>query len=180
MRAIRYLRLVAENAGRRCAHNEATTSLLHALELVGKLPHSERATAETEILAKLATIYLVSFDMRVVETCEVLAARAAHYGLVDMEVRALIDMAYPLSWISSERCLAVLERALELAATQTDPLARARTRASCFVRRIWAGGWNDTDAEDCRRALAEIRRIGDRLVLAAHLIDYNFIQWVSS
>jgi DNA-binding winged helix-turn-helix (wHTH) protein len=158
LRAIRYLRLVADNAGRRCAHSEATTSLLRALELVSKLLDSERASAETEILAKLANIYLVSFDMRVVETCEALADRAAHYGLVDMEVRALIDMAYPLSWISSERCLAVLERALELAGKQTDPLARARTRVSCLVRRIWAGGWNDTDAEDCRRAVAEIRK----------------------
>jgi tetratricopeptide (TPR) repeat protein len=148
--------------------------------LGSKLPGSERATAETGILSKLANIYLVSFDMRVVETCEALAARAAHYGLVDMEVRALIDMAYPLSWISSERCLAVLERALELGVRQTDPLARARTRASCLVRRIWARGWNDADAEDCRRALAEIRQIGDRLVQAAHLIDCNFIQWVSS
>ncbi|HEX4168301.1 MAG TPA: AAA family ATPase [Bryobacteraceae bacterium] len=180
LRAVRYLRLVAENAGRRYAHREATTILQHALELVNKLTDSERAAAETQILAKLVNIYLVSFDMRVVETCEALAARAAHYGLVDMEVHALIEMAYPLSWISSERCLAVLERALELAARQTDPLARARTRASCFVRRIWAAGWNDTDAEDCRSALAEIRQIGDRLVLAAHLIDYNFIQWVSS
>jgi hypothetical protein len=50
-------------------------------------------------------------------TTEALAARAAHYGLLDVEVRALIDMAYPLSWISSERCLDILKRALQ--STQT-------------------------------------------------------------
>jgi tetratricopeptide (TPR) repeat protein len=180
LRAIKYLRLMAETAGRRYAPREATAALQHAVELSRKLPDAERAGIETEILTKLAGIYLVSFDMRVVETCETLAARAAYYGLIDMEVRALIDMAYPLSWISSERCLKVLERALELNARQKDPLMRARTRASCLVRRIWAGGWNLPDADECRRAVAEIGQAGDRLQLASHLIDYNFIQYVSS
>jgi DNA-binding winged helix-turn-helix (wHTH) protein/tetratricopeptide (TPR) repeat protein len=180
LRAIKYLRLMAETAGRRYAPREATAALQHAVELSRKLPDAERAGIETEILTKLAGIYLVSFDMRVVETCETLAARAAYYGLIDMEVRALIDMAYPLSWISSERCLKVLERALELNARQKDPLMGARTRASCLVRRIWAGGWNLPDADECRRAVAEISQAGDHLLLASHLIDYNFIQYVSS
>ena len=179
-RAIKYLRLVAETAGRRYAPREAVAALQHAVELSRKLPEAERASIETEVLAKLAGIYLVSFDMRVVETCEALAGRAAHYGLIDVEVGALIDMAYPLSWISSERCLKVLERALELGARQKEPLMRARTRARCLVRRIWAGGWDAADADECRRAVAEIGQSGDRLLLACHLIDYNFIQWVSS
>ncbi len=179
-RAIKYVRLVAETAGRRYAPREAAAALQHAVELSRKLPDAERAGIETEILTKLAGIYLVSFDMRVVEICEALAARAAHYGLIDMEVRALIDMAYPLSWVSSERCLKVLERALELNVRQKDPLMRVRTRAHCLVRRIWARGWNAGDADDCRRAVAEIRQSGDRLLIASHLIDYNFIQYVSS
>lgn len=179
-RAIKYLRLVAETAGRRYAPREAAATLQHAVELSRKLPDAERSGIETEILTKLAGIYLVSFDMRVVETCELLAARAAHYGLIDVEIRALIDMAYPLSWISSERCLKVLDRATELSARQKDPLMRARTRAGCLVRRIWAGGWNARDADECRRAVAEIRQAGDPFLLASHLIDYNFIQWVSS
>jgi tetratricopeptide (TPR) repeat protein len=179
-RAVKYLRVMADTAGRRYAHREATAILQHALALVSNLAEDLRADIETEILRKLATIYLVSFDMRVVETCEALADRAAYYGLIDMEVSALIEMAYPLSWISSQRCLKVLERALELSARQKDPLMRARTRASCLVRRIWAGGWDPGDAEECRETLSEIRQAGDRFVLASHLIDYNFIQWVSS
>src|SRR5208283_570984 len=87
--------------------------------------------------------------------------------------------AYPLSWISSEQSLTVLRRALELSAGQ-EPLQRARTRASCLIRRIWAGGWNANDAEECRKAIAVIRQAGDGFVLASHLIDYNFIQWISS
>jgi len=89
-------------------------------------------------------------------------------------------MAYPLSWIDAERCLVVVDRALRLSTQQPDPLQRARTRASCLVRRIWAAGWNTRDAQDCREAVEEIRRSGDRILTAAHLIDSNFIRWSSS
>ncbi len=179
-RAIKHLRLAAETAGRRYAPREAAAILQHAVELSRKIPDAKRAGIETEILTELAAIYLVSFDMRVVETCEVLAARAAHYGLIDVEVRALIDMASALSWTSAERCLKVLVRALELSTRQKAPLMRARTRASCLVRRIWTGGWNARDADECRRAISEIRQAGDRLLLASHLVEYSFIQSVAS
>ena len=179
-RAVRYLRVAADTAGRRYAPREAAALLQHALELSAKLPDAERATNETGVLEQLAAMYVVSFDMRAVETYETLAARAASYGLLDLEVKALIDMAYPLSWIDAERSLEVVDRALRLSAQQSDPLRRARTRASCLVRRIWAGGWNRRDAEDCRQALEEIRHAGDRLLVSSHLIDANFIRWSSS
>jgi DNA-binding winged helix-turn-helix (wHTH) protein len=179
-KAVRYLYLVAENAGGRYAHGEAAAILQDALKLAGKVPEEQRASLEVHILTTLADIYLVSFDMRVVETCEVLAARAADYGLIDVEIRALIEMVYPLSWVSAERSLEVIQRALELGKRQTDPLVRARTRASCLARRIWVGGWDAYDADECRRAIAEIRQGGDPHVLAWHLLDYNFVDWVSS
>jgi CubicO group peptidase (beta-lactamase class C family) len=99
---------------------------------------------------------------------------------IDLEVNALVNMAYPLSWIGAERCLVVVDRALRLSTQQPNPLQRARTRASCLVRRIWAAGWNTRDAQDCREAVEEIRRSGDRILTAAHLIDSNFIRWTSS
>ena len=179
-RAMKYLRLAAETAGRRYALPETTALLRHALDLLGNLPEAERAVNETEVLAKLATVYIVSFDGRAIDTYEALVQRAAHYGLIDVEVRALLDMAYPLSWNSSERCLGVVERALRLSARQEDPLMQATTRASCFVRRLWVCGWDLRDAEECRKALAEIRAAGDPIVLARHLVDYGFVQWVSS
>src|SRR5207245_11705496 len=36
------------------------------------------------------------------------------------------------------------------------------------------------DAEECQNALAEIRKSDDRLLVASHLIDCNFIEWSSS
>jgi DNA-binding winged helix-turn-helix (wHTH) protein/tetratricopeptide (TPR) repeat protein len=180
-RAFTHLRLVADNAGRRYAHYQAAAILKHALGLVSKLPESERAKRETELLTKLGSIYVVAFDIpAAVEIYEEATARAAHYNLIDLEVRALVDMAYALGFISSERCLSVLGRALELSAGQKEPVMRARTCASCLVRRIWAGGWNAGDAEECRKAIAVIRKAGDPFVLALHMFDYNFIQLASS
>jgi DNA-binding winged helix-turn-helix (wHTH) protein len=179
-RAVRYLKVAADSAGRRYAPREAAAHLQHALELCSGLPDNERATNELAVLEQLAAMYVVSFDTLAVETYEALAARAAASGLIDLEVKALVDMAYPLSWIDAERSLAIVERALRLSTQQRDPLRQARTRASCLVRRIWAGGWNARDAEDCRQAVKEIRRSGDRMLVAAHLIDSNFIRWGSS
>ena len=171
---------MADAAGRRFAPTEAERVLHHALEVAGKLPEMDRAVNETEILEKLASMYVVAFDMRSVEAYQAIREKAAYYGLVDAEIRALIDMAYPLSWTSTRRCLEVVEQALQLSEKQADPLMRARTRASCLVRRVWAGGWNAQDADSCREALDLIRRAGDPLVSAWHTLDCNFILWCSS
>jgi DNA-binding winged helix-turn-helix (wHTH) protein len=178
--AVKYLRLAADTATRRFARREATANLQHALELAAKLADSERAAAETEILEELAGLYLVAFDMNVVNTYETLRQRAAHYGLADVEVRALIGMAYPVSWGSTRKCLEVVDEALRMSSAQPDPLTRARTRASCLVRRVWASGWNENEAEACLEALEEIRRHGDRSVVALHTMECNFLYWVSS
>jgi hypothetical protein len=138
-RAVTYLRIAADTAGRRYAPREATAHLRHALELCSRLPDTERAANELAVLEQLAPMYVVAFDPRAVETYETLADRAAAGGLIDLEVKALVDMAYPLSWIDAERCLTVVDRALRLSTQQRDPLQQARTRASCLVRRIWAG-----------------------------------------
>jgi DNA-binding winged helix-turn-helix (wHTH) protein len=180
VRAVKYLRLVAETAGRRYAPGESTRVLRHALELSAKMPVNERAVNETEILEKLAMIYVVSFDMRCIESYEALLSKATEHNLVNVEIRALIDMAYPLSWTSTDRCLKAVERALQLGDAHADPLMRARTRASCMVRRVWASGWSASDAEECRKALSEIRAACSPIVLSWHLLDCNFMQWCSS
>jgi hypothetical protein len=96
-----------------------------------------------------------------------------------VEVRALIGMAYPLSWTSSQRSLEVLERALLFSARQEDPKLRARTRARCFAQRLWQR-CNPQDVEDFQNAFAEILKADDRRILAPYLADCGFISWISS
>ena len=179
-RAIRYLVLASDTAGRRFQPLQAVEILGHALELAKRLPADEQAAGEITILERLAPIQAVLGEsIRAIETYEALAARAAHIGMIDLEVRALIDMAWPLSWISSQRSLEVLNRALRLSARLEDPLLRARMRARCFAWRLWQG-WNPRDAEEFRNAGAEIRTSDDRRILAPYLVDRSFITCISS
>ena len=179
-RAVKYLRVAAETARRRFASQEAMASLQRALELSSKLPEEKRAVSEIEILEKLGMIYSLEYDRRAIDNYEAMASRAAHLGLIDVEARALIGLAYPLMWITSDRCLKVLERALLLSNSQSVQLLRASFRMNCFFYRIWAGGWNSQDAEECRIALNEIREVGDPVTFSYHLAQYSLIQWLSS
>ena len=179
-RAVKYLRVAAETGRRRFASLEAMASLQRALELSSKLPEEKRAISEIEILEQLGMIYSLEYDRRAIDNYEAMASRAAHLGLIDVEARALIGLAYPLMWITSDRCLKVLERALLLSNSQSVQLLRASLRMNCFFYRIWAGGWNSQDAEECRIALNEIREVGDPVTFSYHLAQYSLIQWISS
>jgi hypothetical protein len=175
-RAIKYLRLAAN----RGPLDAARAHLEHALALAAKLPIAERATAETEVLGALADMGLAAFDPSVFDTLTLLRERAAEYGMVGVEAKALVDLAFPLGWNASEPGLEVTEQALRLSGSAPDPLTRAQIRARCMVRRIWIRGWSAEDAAECRRSLADIRRLGTPQDVALHVIDCNPIDFFSS
>jgi DNA-binding winged helix-turn-helix (wHTH) protein len=180
-RAVNYLQLAADTAGRRYALREATAILRHALELARKLPDAPRLASETEILERLTAIYTAaSYDLSALETHEALLARLAPHGLSHEHLRALGEMAFFTAWISAERCLEVIERVKRLGSGQAAPGLRAQSRMMYFFWHIAAGGWNSQYAEECRTAFAAIRSQGDRSLVASGQIAYSFIQWVSS
>ena len=179
-RAVKYLRRAADAAAKRLSLEGARANLQHALALAGRLTSPERETAEIEILFSQAGMYLATLDARVVDTLTILREKAAEHGLIDVQVRALVDLAYPLAWNSTERSLEVIDQALRLSEHERDPLERARTRARCMVRRLMARGWNAEDAAANQRAMDEIRRLGTKEDVAWHLIDGGFIEVTSS
>jgi DNA-binding winged helix-turn-helix (wHTH) protein/tetratricopeptide (TPR) repeat protein len=179
-RAIWHLRRAAERDARRFSVETARANLEHALALASRLPAAERARAEIEILFSQAGLQLAAMDARVVETLTTLRDKAIECGRIDLEVQALVDLAYPLAWASSERSLEVIDRALRLCEGLSDPLLHAGTRARCMVRRIMARGWNAKDSEERERALLEIGRIGTREDLAWHKIDGGFVEVTAS
>ena len=69
-RAIKYLQLAADTAGRLFGPRQAAAILEHALDLVDRLPDTERAENEITILEKLRTICKASLDSRAIETRE--------------------------------------------------------------------------------------------------------------
>ncbi len=180
LRAIKYLQLSADMAGRRFEPRQAAEILTHALELVKKLPETARTVSEIEILEKLATIYVLLTDqIRAIESYEALAEGAAREGLIDVEVLALREMAWVFSWTSSQRALEIVELALSLSSRLPDPLLRARARARCFAVSLWQR-WNSQEAQEFHSAFAEIVKAGHRRMLAPYLADRAFINWISS
>ena len=179
-RTVKYLRIAAETAWRRFANREATATLERALELCAKLAETDRVACEIDILELLGLIYAGEFDTRAIERFQSVAARAARYNLVEAEARALIGLAFALSWISLDRCLEVLTSALLLADRQSSHLMRAHIRVTCLFFRIWAAGWNPHDAEECRTALDKIREEDSPIIFSHDLIEYSLLQWASS
>jgi DNA-binding winged helix-turn-helix (wHTH) protein len=177
LRAIRYLKLAADTAGRRFEPRQAGLILEHALELVSKLPEAARMTPELEILEKLGAIYVVCFDTRAIQIYEALADRASQAGLVDVEVRALLAMTLPLAWVNGPKYLETLDRALQRSTSQ-DPVAQERTRITCLLSHLGAE-WNSRDAEECRKAYAAIRERDDRVALRS-LVEWSYFHFNSS
>jgi hypothetical protein len=177
-RAIDSLQQAAEIAGRRYAHRQADSILARALELVSRLPEAQRAQTEPQLLASLAAHRTAAFDTRAVETYETLAARAADFGLIDVQVRALLDLSLLLSFTSAERCLEVVQRALPLSAEQ-DPVIRRHTRTACAFRRLSVSGWNDQDAREIRAGIAQLGASQDLPARDSDLLEASQHYWES-
>jgi len=177
-RAIEYLRRAADIAARRYADRQAESMLVQALQLARHLAEPQRAEAEPQLLADLAAHRTAAFETLAVETYETLAERASAYGLIDVQVRALLDLSFLLSFTDSERCLEVAQRALQLS-VQQEPSMRARTRTAYAFRRLSAKEWNAHDASEFRAGLAALREQGS-LVLKSDLLEDCQIRWASS
>jgi DNA-binding winged helix-turn-helix (wHTH) protein len=177
-RAVDYLQQAAQIAGRRYAHRQADALLARALELVSHLSGAQRAQAEPQLLVALAAHRAAAFDMRAIETYETLVARAADYGLIDVQARALLDLSYFLSLTSAERSMDAVQRALRLSAEQ-DPAMRTRTRAIGAFRRLSVSGWNTQDALEFRAGLAELHKGQDSAALDFGLLEGSHIRFLS-
>lgn len=167
-RAVKYFLSAADTAGRRFEPKQATKILEHALELVNKIPDAERAQPEIEILQKLAAIYSSSFDPRAVVAYETLAARAAYYGLADVEVRALGDIAFPLAQFAGlDGYMRAVERTADaiLRSGEGNTLKGAAWRALYLGRRMSVGKWEPGDLEECRNVVAKLREAGEHHLL---------------
>jgi DNA-binding winged helix-turn-helix (wHTH) protein len=177
-RAIDYLQQAAQIAGRRYAHRQADALLARALELVSHLSEAQRAQAEPQLLVALAAHRAAAFDMRAIESYETLVARAADYGLIDIQARALLDLSYFSSLTSAERGLETAQRAQRLSAEQ-GPAMRTRTRAICAFRRLSVSGWNTQDALEFRSGLAELHKGQDSAALDFGQLEGSHIRFLS-
>jgi len=180
-RAVGYLQLAADSATRRLEHREAVAILRQALELAGSLAEQERIPLEIEILERLAVGCVALAETgAAIETYERLSELAAGHGLIELQARALTDMALPAASVSARSYSDTVERALRLADGIEDPLSRVRTQARCYALKAVAGQWRSAEAERCQQAMEEIDLAGDRLAIAEHRLQFTYMQSFSS
>lgn len=166
-RAVKYLLAAADTAGRRFEHRQAAAILEHARELVEKISDAERAQSEIQVLQKLATIYSALYDPRAIQTYEALAARAALYGLADLEASALIEVAWPLAMVSADAYERGLERAREALSRWREPDTpkKMALRVRYLCNRMGMGRWEPGDLDECKEVVRQLRERGDRHLL---------------
>lgn len=179
-RALAYLRMALVTATRRFAHREAVTLIEHALKLARLLPGEEQVGVEVDFLERLATIYGATRDARAREAYQRLADLAAGGGLVDVQARALLGVAFATSWLNTERSLAHLQQALEISARQPDPQLKARTELGSHVWRIWIQGWDAAAARQGELAFDQLRSGTDPLITAVGQIEFGLVCLLSS
>jgi hypothetical protein len=179
-RAVHYLRLAATRATRRLAHRDAAELLERAVELSKRLSPAEGFTVRIAVLEKLAEIYTALLDPRAVATYEQLYRQAQDKGLLDLQVRTLMRMAFPLALENLARGLDAAKRALELSAKLEDPVLRASTRARAYAFGLWLDRWNTRDAAQFHQTLDEIGTFGNPQLHALHLMDRSIVDFHSS
>jgi tetratricopeptide (TPR) repeat protein len=179
LRALSYLRSALHAAKRRSAHHEALAILDRMVAIAANMPADARAGVEIECLEERAPIYVVTHDSRVQETYALLVGTAARQGHTDIQIRALLNSAYALSWGDRDSCLRALDEALRLSAGQSAG-AQALVHVRVSVRRIWVAGWNDVDGRRCEEALGVLRAAQDEAATAAAMLEYSMFCLVSS
>jgi len=180
-RSVDYLWIAARKAWQRFDYRHTIGVLEQALQCASKLPESERRQEEIRILGSLAIFHHGLHDAaRVVSSTETLAARAASYGMPDVEAKALLQLATLLANRSASSSLTLLDRAASLIPQQTDPVTQAEIRSRCAILRILVSGWDENLSSQLAEPLSIVQKNGDRFSVASTVLDYGYLQWITS
>ncbi len=174
-RAVKYLRIAADTANARLAHKEAASILRRALEAVNKLLPSQGRQLHIGVLRSLCRILEADLDDRAMEFFNLLAEKTEQYGLIEEHIRTLNDMAGFVSRSDNQRCIRILNRAIEMAPQILDPILRTRELATSHINRIVLQGWSKQDEAECRGWLDKARPLLSSQELAPLLIGFSWI-----
>jgi tetratricopeptide (TPR) repeat protein len=179
-RALDYLRSALRIANSRFARRDALAIIDHASTLAAHLPDQARVPAELEFLERRAALLAAAHDPQAHDAYTRLAELARRHGDIDAQCRALLGLAYVLSWHELGNSLGILDDVLALSEQQADPVQRDVTQISAYVRRLWGFGWNRADAARCEGALKRVQERGDRLAIARAQISFGMVCMVST
>ena len=179
-KAIVYNRMSLMTARQRFAYQDALVIFERAKKLVARLPPAERIGVEIEFLEMEAATAAALHDPRACEVYTQMVEKAASAELLDEHARALLGLAYAVSWRDPPASLALLDEALSLSLRQTDAQLRAGTQMSGHVWRLWLNRWDAEDVRVCDGAVAVLLEAGNALAAAWPMIEYSLVQFASS
>jgi DNA-binding winged helix-turn-helix (wHTH) protein len=174
-RAVKYLIISADTANSRFAHREAASILQHALVVVKKMQPSHGYRIHIDVLRSLCSILEVDLDDRAIEFFDLLAEKCAQHGLIEEHVRALNDMAGVVARVDNERCIQLLNLAIEIAPKIADPVLRTLELATSHINRIVLHGWSKTDETECRGWIERVRPHVSSRDLAPLLLQFSWV-----
>lgn len=178
--ALDYLRSALTVASNRFAYRDALAIVARAAEVASRLPDAVRAPVEIEWLERRASIEAAGHDSDAMASYRELAAKAQRSGDVDAQIRALLGLAYALSWHDLGASLRALDEVLAMCDRQRDRIARDFTRLTAYVRRIWGAGWNHDDARKCEAAFARLRAHAEPHGVARAELQFSMLCMVST
>jgi len=174
-RAVRHRLRAAENDARRYANREATAQLERALELAGRMGERERVDATLEALEALGLVRRSMGDMNgSAQAFEALVGTAREYGRGERHVRGLLYQASALFWVDRDRCLAVVDRAVEASRRVSDKLLQAHALGSCGHWNLNLRGFAREHVLACEQAVAAARGAGDARILGLHVVRLSY------
>jgi DNA-binding winged helix-turn-helix (wHTH) protein/tetratricopeptide (TPR) repeat protein len=179
-KALDYVRIALQTAKVRCAYREALAALDQADTLLARLPADSRSLRRIEFVEARAALLAAAHDPQAVNAYWTLHGQATQLGKIEVQLRALLGLAYVLSWNDQVRSVACLDDALTLSASCPDRRVSASTQIACHVRRIWTQGWNASDAQQGMDALATLREVGDPVSMAKAQLEHCMLMMVST
>jgi DNA-binding winged helix-turn-helix (wHTH) protein/tetratricopeptide (TPR) repeat protein len=175
LRAVYYLQEAAGSAARRYANAEACEHLQDALDLLRRVPHSERVEPEAAVLDQLGLVRQSAGETKAaIATFEKCVATARSIGRYDLETNALLRLSGALFWTDHERSLETAERAVAVSRSVSDLWWYQQACGHCAARKIRLKGWERHLFEDCAAAVESAREVGDKEMLGLHLMSYSF------
>jgi tetratricopeptide (TPR) repeat protein len=176
-RAIHYLLLSAQTAGRRFAHRESIELLQHALSLVPKVAAMERTALELRALEQIGDAhYALGAMSESARAYQLAATRAEQAGLAAAHAHALICQGPPFGLIDPDRAVAVVERAVQVSAGTDDKPLQARAQFMAVVLRLLYDTWREADWNTCASLASKVCVPSERCLSEHDEMFYVYVQ----
>ncbi|MCI0466914.1 MAG: AAA family ATPase [Beijerinckiaceae bacterium] len=162
MKAVRYLGQAAENSAKRFGNREATIYLSRAINLVRLLPAGDQVAVRLRLLQHRGRVRRSAGELRgALEDLSTVVSCAAEANDLLTEVKALLDLSRFYVWGDRKQCLELAERALARSRCLNDEVVTALAHGNWASLRLYLRGWQDEDADLCRKAVKLISETND-------------------